>query len=73
MKYYNLFPDTFMVYTGCGKTIYAWRRGSELKHTYVGHKNKVQYILPFGTHIISVDAKSFVKVSIKTTKIKALN
>ena len=54
-----------MVYSGCGKIIYAWRRGSELKHTYVGHESKVQLLLPFGPFLISVDAKSFVKVSIE--------
>jgi U3 small nucleolar RNA-associated protein 21 len=53
-----------MVYSASGTTIYAWRRGSELKHTYVGHKKKVQLLLPFGPHLISVDVKSYVRVQI---------
>ena len=51
-----------MVYTACGKTIYAWRRGSELKHTYLGHQHPVQLLLPFGPHLLSVDSESFLKV-----------
>lgn len=53
-----------MVYSASGKTIYAWRRGSELKHTYVGHVNNVRLLLPFGPHLISVDEKSIVKVAL---------
>ena len=53
-----------MVYSASGKTIYAWRRGSELKHTYIGHENKVCLLLPFGPHLISVDQKSIVKVGL---------
>lgn len=29
--------DAYLVYTACEHTIYAWRRGAELKHTYRGH------------------------------------
>jgi len=53
-----------MVYTACGKTIYAWRRGNELKHTYVGHTSPVCALLPFGPFLLSVDKKSVVKVSV---------
>lgn len=58
----TLAADTYMVYSACGTTIYAWRRGCELKHTYTGHKKPVVLLLPFGPSLISVDTKSFVKI-----------
>ena len=58
-----------MVYSAAGKFIYAWRRGSELKHTYSGHESTVKYLLPFGPHLISVDLDSQLLVfNIKTEK-----
>ena len=71
-KFSNRFPflsafysitDTFMVYSACGQKIYAWRRGSELKHTYSGHTKNVRLVLPFGPNLISVDESSTVKVN----------
>ncbi|RZF37096.1 hypothetical protein LSTR_LSTR013792 [Laodelphax striatellus] len=50
--------DTFHVYTACGPLIQAWRRGTELKHTYRGHTHNVHLLLPFGPHLISVDEGS---------------
>lgn len=47
--------DAYHVYTSCGKTIYAWRRGTELKHTYQGHKDNIHLMLPFGAHLLSID------------------
>ncbi|CAH0553974.1 unnamed protein product [Brassicogethes aeneus] len=54
--------DAFHVYTACKNKIYAWRRGTELKHTYSGHKKPVHLMIPFGVHLISVDEGSCVKV-----------
>lgn len=54
--------DNYHVYTACGNIIYAWRRGTELKHTYFGHKNAVCLMIPFGSHLISVDELSNVKI-----------
>lgn len=54
--------DTFHVYTACAKVIYAWRRGTELKHVYRGHKKPIHLLLPFGAHLISVDESSAVKI-----------
>lgn len=54
--------DTYHVYAACGKEIYAWRRGTEIKHTYRGHKRSVHLIIPFGVHLISVDEGSVVKI-----------
>ena len=47
-----------MIYSAAGSTIYAWRRGSELKHSYKGHEDTVILLLPFGPHLISVDKSS---------------
>ncbi|KAJ8984723.1 hypothetical protein NQ317_004987 [Molorchus minor] len=54
--------DAYHVYTACENVIYAWRRGSELKHEYRGHKNKVRLMIPFGAHLVSVDEGSTVKI-----------
>lgn len=54
--------DMYLVYSAAGNTIYAWRRGTELKHKYEGHKHKVKLLLPFGNHLISVDESSHLKV-----------
>ncbi|KAJ8961645.1 hypothetical protein NQ314_005897 [Rhamnusium bicolor] len=54
--------DAYHVYTACNNIIYAWRRGTELKHTYRGHTRKVHLMIPFGAHLISVDEKSSVKI-----------
>ncbi|KAL0274929.1 UNVERIFIED_CONTAM: hypothetical protein PYX00_002946 [Menopon gallinae] len=54
--------DTYLVYSAAGKTIYAWRRGTELKHKYEGHKYTVKLLLPFGNHLVSVDESSHLKV-----------
>ena len=57
-----LAADSFMVYTSACSTIYAWRRGSELKHVYKGHQYSIHLLLPFGPHLISVDEKSNLKI-----------
>uniref|UniRef100_A0A1B6HHV9 Uncharacterized protein n=1 Tax=Homalodisca liturata TaxID=320908 RepID=A0A1B6HHV9_9HEMI len=62
--------DTFHVYTASSNNVYAWRRGTELKHTYSGHERPVHALLPFGPHLISVDESSVVKVwDIKTEEL----
>lgn len=62
--------DTYHVYTACGSNIFAWRRGTELTHSYVGHDATVHALLPFGPHLISVDEFSAVKVwDIKTEEV----
>lgn len=47
--------DAYHVYTSSDNTIYAWRRGTELKHKYVAHQADVHLMLPFGPHLIAVD------------------
>lgn len=59
--------DTYHVYTACENIVYAWRRGTELKHTYRGHKKVVHTLVPFGEHLLSVDESNNVKIwDIKT-------
>lgn len=57
-----LVTDTFHVYTASANKIFAWRRGTELKHTYEGHDCTVHILLPFGAHLLSVDVNSTLKV-----------
>ncbi|KAK7069049.1 WD repeat-containing protein 36 [Halocaridina rubra] len=47
--------DAYHVFTSSNKIIYAWRRGTELKHKYVGHKSDVHLLMPFGPHLIAID------------------
>ncbi|XP_063887583.1 WD repeat-containing protein 36-like [Scylla paramamosain] len=54
--------DAFHIYTASGNDIYAWRRGTELKHKYVGHKASVHLMLPFGPHLIAVDKLNCLRV-----------
>lgn len=65
-----LAADTFHIYTASENNVYAWRRGTELKHTYTGHESPVHLLLPFGAHLLSVDENSNLKVwDIKTEDI----
>lgn len=54
--------DAFHVYTSCDNIIYAWRRGTELKHTYTGHTKPVHLMLTFGPHLISIDESNVLKM-----------
>ncbi|XP_066252400.1 WD repeat-containing protein 36 [Euwallacea similis] len=54
--------DAFHVYTACANVIYAWRRGTELKHTYRGHSHSIQLMTPFGPHLVSIDENNELKV-----------
>lgn len=49
-----LASDKYLIYSACGTIIYAWRRGNEIKHKYIGHATKITHLLPFGMHLISV-------------------
>ena len=62
-----LTADSFLVFVAAGKDIYAWRRGTELKRMFSGHKSDVHHMLTFGPKLISVDVDSVLKVwDIKT-------
>ena len=57
-----LSSDAYLVFVAAGKKVYAWRRGTELKHCYVGHEATVRLLMPFGPHLITVDDDSEVKI-----------
>lgn len=62
-----LTSDAYLIFTACHNTIRAWRRGIELKHTYVGHNESVHLMVPLGPYLLSVDASNILKVwNIKT-------
>lgn len=50
--------DSYHIYTASENNVYAWRRGTELKHTYKGHESPVHIISTFGPHLISIDEES---------------
>ena len=52
------------MFTGCGDTVYAWRRGTELKHVYRDEdaSSHVRHILPFGPSLVTVDAQGWLRV-----------
>lgn len=65
-----LSADTYHIYTASECNVYAWRRGSELKHKYVGHKSPVHALLPFGPHLLSIDEDSNLRLwDIKTEEL----
>ena len=53
------FSDAYHVFSAAGSVVYAWRRGSELKHTYGGGAATapIHLILPFGPHLITIDTE----------------
>ncbi|KAL4237143.1 WD repeat-containing protein 36 [Mactra antiquata] len=50
--------DRDLTFTACRNVIRAFTRGKQVIHTYEGHKSDVQLLLPFGSHLISVDVDS---------------
>jgi len=57
-----LAADSYLVFTAAHKTIYAWRRGSELQRTMIGHEHGVHLLFPFGHKLLSVDSESLLKI-----------
>ncbi|XP_054708031.1 WD repeat-containing protein 36-like [Uloborus diversus] len=50
-----LTSDAYLVFTACKNIVYAWRRGTELKHVYKRPlQRNVQLMLPFGVHLIVI-------------------
>lgn len=56
-----LAADTYHIYTSAGNQVYAWRRGTELKHEYGPHGAPVHLLLPFATLLLTVDDESTLK------------
>lgn len=57
-----LASDERYVFVGYGNIIKALHFGRHEKHTYAGHAGEIQHLLPFGSHLISVDSQSEMKV-----------
>ncbi|XP_066599159.1 WD repeat-containing protein 36-like [Prorops nasuta] len=65
-----LAADNFHVYTASNNVIFAWRRGTELKHVYKSHEKSVHSMLPFGPNLLSIDEENTLKVwNIKDTSL----
>ncbi|XP_055850780.1 WD repeat-containing protein 36 [Episyrphus balteatus] len=66
----NIHPDDITcmandrqhVYTAADKTIFAWRQGKHINHTYKGHTKNVHLMLPFRQHLIAIDGDNVMKV-----------
>nr|CAB3267697.1 WD repeat-containing protein 36-like [Phallusia mammillata] len=54
--------DSFYIYVGCENVIYVYKAGRQVLQVLEGHECDVHLLLPFGKHLISVDASSHVKV-----------
>ncbi|MCL4119134.1 UNVERIFIED_CONTAM: hypothetical protein GTU68_064212 [Idotea baltica] len=54
--------DTYHVYTANKNIIYAWRRSTELNHSYKEHSDDIILIMTLGPHLISVDKKNILYV-----------
>ncbi|KAL2714366.1 WD repeat-containing protein 36 [Vespula squamosa] len=39
-----LSTDTYRIYTAAENIVYAWKRGTELKHTYKGYEHSIHII-----------------------------
>ncbi|XP_012945406.1 WD repeat-containing protein 36 isoform X2 [Aplysia californica] len=54
--------DFRYVFTAAGNEIYRVARNKKIDKTYSGHKAEVTLLLPFGPHLISVDADGYMIV-----------
>ncbi|XP_031556169.1 WD repeat-containing protein 36-like [Actinia tenebrosa] len=50
-----------IIITACGKQIKSWKRGKQV-NIFQGHTQDVHILYTFGSHLISVDKKSNVKI-----------
>ncbi|KAM9329979.1 WD repeat-containing protein 36 [Gastrophryne carolinensis] len=55
-----LAADRMLVYVAHGNLLKAFARNKEVLHTFKGHEAEIHLVLPFGDHVISVDAKNIV-------------
>lgn len=60
--------DSVTFYTASGPVIHAWSRNSVVKYTYRGHTHTVNFLLPFGDHLISVDEGNVLKIWVHKTQ-----
>ncbi|XP_030844330.1 WD repeat-containing protein 36 [Strongylocentrotus purpuratus] len=57
-----LVADAFLAYTACKNVVRAFTLGQKVVHTYNGHTSDVHLLLPFGDHLVSIDADSNLKI-----------
>lgn len=50
-----------IVYASYQNVVKAFKRGQEV-NTYLGHEGEVQFILPFGEHLVSIDDANVMKI-----------
>ncbi|XP_064385749.1 WD repeat-containing protein 36-like isoform X4 [Halichondria panicea] len=50
-----------IVYASYQNVVKAFKRGQEV-NTYLGHEGEVQFILPFGEHLISIDDSNVMRI-----------
>ena len=49
------------MYASYQNVVKAFKRGQEV-NTYLGHEGEVQFILPFGEHLISIDDSNVMRI-----------
>ena len=49
------------VYASCGRTVKAFHRGKEVR-VYHGQEGDVHTIIPFGDHLLTIDAKNIIRI-----------
>ncbi|XP_014246817.1 WD repeat-containing protein 36 [Cimex lectularius] len=54
--------DRKRIYTANGGKIQSWRRGTVIADSFGNHEKPIHVLLPFGSHIISVDEDNLLKV-----------
>ncbi|CAG7734965.1 unnamed protein product [Allacma fusca] len=54
--------DSYHIYTGAEGKVFAWRRGTELKHTYGESGEDVIAILSFGTNVLALDKGGYFRM-----------
>ncbi|CAH3028123.1 unnamed protein product [Porites evermanni] len=58
-----------LVITASGKEMTSWRRGKQVAE-FKGHRSTIHFILSFGSHLISVDEESTVRIwLVETTEL----
>lgn len=50
-----------VVYASYQNVIKAFKRGEEIS-TYLGHEGEIQFILPFGEHLVSIDDNNVMRI-----------
>lgn len=69
-----LSADTCRIYTIAENIVYAWKRGTGLKHTYKRHEYSIHIIWPFRSHLLLVNKNNFKVWNVKMEELlKKLN